>query len=225
MSESTDRKPPGDVTRLLNRLQKGDRKAESLLIPLVYDELRRLASVYMRRERPGHTLQSTALVHEAYIRLSDQKNVSWRNRAHFFAVAAQLMRRILVDHARARLAQKRGSRPDLIAVDEAFAFTPERSNDLLALDEVLNRLGENDPRTLQVVELRFFGGLTVDQAAEAMGISPRTVKREWNFGRAWLRTELEAKAKVSDETGVPGGGPGNGNRDPRKTKAKAAGTI
>ena len=218
------RKSPGDVTRLLNRLQKGDRKAESLLIPLVYDELRRLASAYMRRERPDHTLQSTALVHEAYIRLSDQRNVSWQNRAHFFAVAAQLMRRILVDHARARLAQKRGSRPDLIPVDEAFAFTPERSNDLLALDEVLNRLGEKDPRTLQVVELRFFGGLTVEQAAEAMRISPRTVKREWNFGRAWLRAELEAKAKVSDDKDANGGGSGNGNRDSKKVKAKAAGT-
>ena len=217
------RKSPGDVTRLLNRLQQGDRKAESLLIPLVYDELRRLASAYMRRERPGHTLQSTALVHEAYIKLSDQKNVSWQNRAHFFAVAAQLMRRILVDHARARLARKRGSRPDLIPVDEAFAFTPERSNDLLALDEALNRLGEKDPRTLQVVELRFFGGLTVEQTAEAMGISARTVKREWNFGRAWLRAELEAKAKFSDETDVPGGGSGNGNRSSRKAKAKAAG--
>ena len=132
------------------------------------------------------------------------------------------MRRILVDHARARLAQKWGSRPDLISMDEAFAFTPERSNDLLALDEVLNRLGENDPRTLQVVELRFFGGLTVDQAAEAMGISPRTVKREWNFGRAWLRAELEAKAKVSDQKDGPGGGSGNGNRDSRKAKAAGA---
>ena len=216
------RKPPGDVTRLLHRLQQGDRKAESLLIPLVYDELRRLASVYMRRERPGHILQSAALVHEAYIKLSDQKKVSWRNRAHFFAVAAQLMRRILVDHARARLARKRGSRPDLIPVDEAFAFTPERSNDLLALDEALNRLGEKDPRTLQVVELRFFGGLTVEQTAETMGISARTVKREWNFSRAWLRAELEAKAKLSDETDVPGGGSGNGNRDSRKAKAAGA---
>ena len=218
------RESPGDVTRLLNRLQKGDRKAESLLIPLVYDELRRLASAYMRRERPDHTLQSTALVHEAYIRLSDQRNVSWQNRAHFFAVAARLMRRILVDHARARLARKRGSRTDLMPLDKAFAFTPERSNELLALDEVLNRLGEKDPRTLQVVELRFFGGLTVDQAAEAMGISPRTVKREWNFGRAWLRAELEAKAKVSDETDAPGGSDsGNGNRNSRKVKAKAVG--
>ena len=220
MSGSMARKPPGDVTRLLNRLQQGDRKAESLLIPLVYDELRRLASVHMRRERPSHTLQSTALVHEAYIKLSDQKKVSWRNRAHFFAVAAQLMRRILVDHARARLARKRGSRPDLIPVDEAFAFTPERSNDLLALDEALNRLGEKDPRTLQV-ELRFFGGLTVEQTAEAMGISARTVKREWNFSRAWLRAELEAK--VSDDKDTSGGGSGNGNRDSRKAKAKAAG--
>ena len=130
------------------------------------------------------------------------------------------MRRILVDHARARLARKRGSRPDLIPVDEAFAFTPERSNDLLALDEALNRLGEKDPRTLQV-ELRFFGGLTVEQTAEAMGISARTVKREWNFSRAWLRAELEAK--VSDDKDTSGGGSGNGNRDSRKAKAKAAG--
>ena len=133
------------------------------------------------------------------------------------------MRRILVDHARARLARKRGSRPDLIPVDEAFAFTPERSNDLLALDEALNRLGEKDPRTLQVVELRFFGGLTVEQTAEAMGISARTVKREWNFSRAWLRAELEAKAKVSDDKPAPGGDSGNGNRGSRNAKAKAAG--
>ena len=138
MSEEVTPKSPGDVTRLLNRLQKGDRGAESQLVPLVYGELRRLASAFMRHERPGHTLQSTALVHEAYIRLSDQKNVSWQNRAHFFAVAAQLMRRILVDHARARLAQKRGARPEMIQVDEAYAFTPERSNELLALDEALN---------------------------------------------------------------------------------------
>ena len=133
------------------------------------------------------------------------------------------MRRILVDHARARLARKRDSRPDLIPVDELFTFTPERSSDLLALDEVLNRLGENDPRTLQVIEMRFFGGLTVDQAAEAMGISPRTVKREWNFGRAWLRAELETKAKVGDDKDAPGGGSGNGHRDSKKVKAKAAG--
>ena len=223
MSANTAQESPGDVTRLLNRLQKGDRKAESLLIPLVYDELRRLASAYMRRERPNHTLQSTALVHEAYIRLSDKRNVSWQNRAHFFGVAAQLMRRILVDHARAKLAQKRGCRPHLIPLDRAFALTPERSSDLLALDEVLTRLGERDPRALQVIELRFFGGLTVDEAAEAIGISPRTVKREWNFGRAWLRTELEAKAKVSDDRGGFGGGSQNRDRNPRKAKAKAVG--
>ena len=224
MSEPIAGKSPGDVTRLLNRLQGGDRKAESQLIPLVYNELRRLASAYMRRERSDHTLQSTALVHEAYIRLSDQKNVSWQNRAHFFAVAAQLMRRILVDHARARLAQKRAARPDRIQVDKVFTFTPERSNDLLALDEVLNRLGQKDPRTLQVVELRFFGGLTVEEAAEALGISPRTIKREWNFGRAWLRAELEAKAKTGGDPDDPGGrGSGNGNRKPAEAKAQAAG--
>ena len=225
MSEEVTPKSPGDVTRLLNRLQKGDRGAESQLVPLVYGELRRLASAFMRHERPGHTLQSTALVHEAYIRLSDQKNISWQNRAHFFAVAAQLMRRILVDHARARLAQKRGARPEMIQVDEAYAFTPERSNELLALDEALNRLGAQDPRTLQVVELRFFGGLTVEETAEAMGIAPRTVKREWSFGRAWLKGELEAKAEFSDGRDPDGGDDsGNGTASSTKAKAKTAGT-
>ncbi len=186
---------PGEVTRLLNRLQRGDKHAEGELITCVYHELKTLAAVYMRRERSDHTLQPTALVNEAYLRLTGQKTVTWQNRAHFFAVAAQVMRRVLVDYARNRRALKRAAAADAISLDEAFVFTKERSGDLLALDEALDRLAQQDRRAHRVIELRFFGGLSVDETAEVLGVSSRTVKREWSFGRAWLKGELDSKAE------------------------------
>jgi RNA polymerase sigma factor (TIGR02999 family) len=181
---------PGEITQLLVELRKGDKDAEARLIPVVYDELRRLANHYMRGERPDHTLQPTALVHEAYLRLIEQDRVEWRNRAHFFGVAASLMRRILVDHARARLTTKRGAAEQPVHLEEGFVFAEERSGELVALDEALQRLAEFDPRLGRIVELRFFGGLSVEDTAEVLGISPRTVKREWNTAKAWLRGEL-----------------------------------
>ena len=191
MSESA----PGDVTLLLNRVQRGDKQAESNLITAVYAELRRMAARHMRRERPGHTLQTTALVHEAYLKLIDQKGANWQNRAHFFAVAARVMRRILVDYARNRLAEKRGGGQPRLPLDEALVFSKEKSGELLALDEALERLEEKDERVHRVIELRFFGGLSVEETAEVLGIATRTVKRDWSFGRAWLRGELGGDTK------------------------------
>jgi len=181
--------PPGEITQLLVKAKNGDRKAESELVPLVYDELRRLARRYMRHERPDHTLQATALVHEAYLKLIDQRE-SWQNRAHFFGVAAQVMRRFLVDHARAKLAQKRGGSREEISLDAALAFSPAQSDQFLALDEALERLSRLDPRQGRIVELKFFGGLTDEEVAEVLAISIRTVKRDWSVARAWLFREL-----------------------------------
>jgi len=144
----------------------------------------------MRAERPDHTLQPTALVHEAYLRLIEQDRVKWRNRAHFFGVAARLMRRILVDHARARRTGKRGAAEQAVALEEGFVFAEERSGELVALDEALQRLAQFDPRLDRIVELRFFGGLSVEDTAEVLGISPRTVKRDWNAAKAWLHGEM-----------------------------------
>jgi RNA polymerase sigma-70 factor (ECF subfamily) len=186
--------PPGDITLLLTELQTGNRAAESKLVPLVYDELRRVARRYMRGERADHTLQPTALVHEAYLRLIGQRNAQWQNRAHFFGVAAQLMRRILVDHARAHQAVKRGGSEAKLSLDETLAFTEAKGADLLAVDEALTRLTERDPRQSRIVELRFFGGLTEDEAAEVLGVSTRTVKRDWNVARAWLYKEFSKGA-------------------------------
>ena len=182
--------PPGEITQLLVKAKNGDRKAESELVPLVYDELRRLARRYMRHERPDHTLQATALVHEAYLKLIDQRE-SWQNRAHFFGVAAQVMRRFLVDHARAKLAQKRGGSREEISLDAALAFSPAQSDQFLALDEALERLSRLDPRQGRIVELKFFGGLTDEEVAEVLAISIRTVKRDWSVARAWLFRELQ----------------------------------
>jgi RNA polymerase sigma-70 factor, ECF subfamily len=186
--------PPGDITVLLSELRAGNRSAESKLMPLVYSELRRVARRYMRSERPDHTLEPTALVHEAYLRLVGQREINWQNRAHFFGVAAQLMRRILVDHARARKAEKRGGHEPRLALDEGLAFTEEKSAELLALDEALTRLSQRDPRLGRAVELRFFAGLSEEEAAEVLGISTRTVKRDWQTARAWLYKEIRKGA-------------------------------
>lgn len=185
---------PGDITLLLAELRAGNRSAESRLLPLVYDELRRLARRYMRAERRDHTLQPTALVHEAYMRLAGQRDMSWQNRAHFFAVAAQLMRRILVDHARAHKAEKRGGNESKIELGEGLALTEAKAAELLAVDEALTRLAECDPRQARVVELRFFGGLSEEEAAEVLGVSTRTVKRDWSVARAWLFKEINKGA-------------------------------
>jgi RNA polymerase sigma factor (TIGR02999 family) len=179
----------GEVTSLLKHWSGGDREALERLMPLVYDELRKLARAYLRSERPDHTLQPTALVHEAYIRLIDQKNVVWQNRAHFFGIASQMMRRILVDHARRRQAAKRGA-PTFHLSDPAGEPVRERDPELLALDRALTDLERLDPRQARVVEMRFFGGLTVEEIAEVAGLSSTTVKREWRTARAWLRREV-----------------------------------
>jgi RNA polymerase sigma-70 factor, ECF subfamily len=183
-------RPPQDVTVLLAEVTKGDQQAASKLIPLVYDELRRLAGRYMRRERTGHTLQATALVHEAYLKLVQYPSVDWQNRAHFFGIAAQVMRHILVDHARGRGREKRGAGQQLVSLAEALVFSPEKSVELLKLDESLERLTKLDPRQGRIVELRFFGGLTVEETAHVLGISPKTVKREWSVAKAWLHGDL-----------------------------------
>lgn len=179
-----------EITVLLKRLQGGDEEAEQRLVSAVHQELHMLAARYMRRERPGHTLQTTALVNEAYLKLVNLKSADWHDRAHFFAVAAQVMRRILVDHARKRIAGKRGGGFEVLALDEALVFSPERSQELVRLDEALQRLEAKDKRASRVVELRFFGGLSVEESAKVLGTSPRTVEREWTFARAWLRDEL-----------------------------------
>ncbi len=187
---------PGEVTNLLIQLKKGNREAQSRLIPLVYAELRRVAARYMRGEQPGHSLQATALVHEAYLRLAGQQDISWQNRAHFFGVAANIMRRILVDHARAKQARKRGGSIQKVSFDEAVLVQPEPPRDFLALDEALERLAQRDARQSRVVELRFFGGLSEEEAAEVLGISVRTVKRDWAVARAWLYKEI-SKREIS----------------------------
>ena len=181
---------PSNVTEMLHDWSDGDREALDKLVPIVYEELRRQAARYLRRERPGHTLQTTALIHEAYIRLIDQKNVRWQNRAHFYAIAAQLMRRILVDHARSRQAAKRGGSDIKLPLEEAMIASKGREVDLVALDEALERLAAIDPQQCRVVELRFFSGMSVEETAEVLGVSPRTVKRDWNVAKAWLRREI-----------------------------------
>jgi RNA polymerase sigma-70 factor, ECF subfamily len=188
--------PPGEITRVLVQLKKGDKSAANDLIPLVYPHLRSLASYYMRRERPDHTLQATGLVHEAFIRLLKQENLAWEDRNHFFGVAAGLMRRILVDYARAHRAGKRGGGRDL-PLDEALVFAEERSSELIALDDALLQLAEWDPRQSRIVELRFFAGLTEEEVAEVLGISVRTVKRDWAAARAWLHGELGGQSSLT----------------------------
>lgn len=181
-----------EVNRLLDDWGNGDSSALEKLIPHVSEELHRLAHFYMSREHAGHTLQTTALVNEAYLRLADQKQTRWQNRAHFFAIAAQLMRRILVDHARSFHAAKRGGGIDKVPLEEATVLSPERSSDLLDLDSALKRLNELDSRKSQIVELRYFGGLTVEETAEVLRVSAITVMRDWNLAKAWLHRELSA---------------------------------
>jgi len=181
---------PPEVTQLLLAWNQGDATALEQLIPLVYEELRRLAHRYMDGERPGHTLQTTALVNEAYLRLVDSSRVRWQNRAHFFAVAAQLMRRVLVDFARSRHYLKRGGAAQQVSLEEALMVSAERSAELLALDGALTALAASDARASQVVELRFFGGLSVEETAEVLKVSPETVKRDWNWAKVWLLREL-----------------------------------
>jgi RNA polymerase sigma-70 factor, ECF subfamily len=182
--------PQEGVTDLLLAWRAGDDGARDLLLETVYSELRRRAGAYLRRERGGHALQATALVHEAYLRLVDQNRVVWQNRAHFMAVAAQLMRRILVDHARGELAAKRGGARQRITLVEDHASAGPRDVELIGLDEALRELASLDPQQERVVELRYFGGLSIEETAEALGISPATVKRDWAMARAWLFSKL-----------------------------------
>lgn len=179
-----------NITHLLKEWSDGDRQALDKLTPLVYEELRQQAARYLRRERPGHTLQTTALINEAYLRLIDAKDVHWQSRAHFFAIAANLMRRVLVEHARRRDADKRGGSHVRMQLDEALTVANEADVDLLAIDEALDRLAAIDPQQARVVELRFFSGLSVEETAVALGVSPKTVKRDWSVARAWLRREV-----------------------------------
>jgi RNA polymerase sigma factor (TIGR02999 family) len=184
--------PSTEVTRLLGNWRRGDPEAREALMPLVYAELRRLAASYLRRERTDHTLQPTALVHEAYLRLVEQKNVQWQDKSHFFAITAQLMRRILVDHARGHLADKRGSGAPKVPLTEAIVMSQERPAELLALDESLSRLASLDVQQARVVELRIFAGLTVEETAEVLSISPATVKRDWRMAKAWLLQDAKS---------------------------------
>ena len=183
-----------EITQMLRAWSGGDHSALDELMPLVYRELRRMAATYLRRERPNHTLQATALVHEAYLHLIDQSRVTWQNRAHFFGVAAQLMRRILVDYARSHQAAKRGGTLPKVPLEQAVLISKAQPADLVALDETLTRLGLIDPQQARVVELRVFGGLTVEEIAGLLGVSPATVKRDWSMAKAWLMREI-AKGK------------------------------
>lgn len=185
--------PPQDVTQLLRDWRGGDNEALNKLMPLVYDELRRIAAAYLRREREDHTLQTAALVNEAYLRLVDQTRADWKNRAQFFGVAAQFMRRILVDHAREHKAAKRGSGETRLALDEAINIAGQQDVDVIALDEALEELARFDPRQSRIIELRYFVGLEIDETAEVLGISPATVKREWNSAKAWLFNQLNRR--------------------------------
>jgi RNA polymerase sigma factor (TIGR02999 family) len=182
-----------DVTELLDQWRSGNKDALDALLPIVYDELHSLAHRRLRGERPDHTLQTTALVNEAYLKLVNQKSVQWQNRAHFFAVAAQVMRHILVDYARTRQYAKRGGGARHLSLDDAPVLSRERSREIVALDEALKRLAEIDPRKSRIVEMRYFGGLSAEEAAEALGVSAITVKREWLKARAWLYRELSGE--------------------------------
>jgi len=181
---------PHEVTQLLLDWSNGNQAAGDQLMPLVYEELHRLAHQYMNRESPGHTLQTSGLVNEAYLRLVDQREVHWQNRAHFFGIAAQLMRRILVDYARSRHYVKRGGEAQRVSFDEAVIVSPERATEVVALDDALVRLAVIDKRKSQIVEFRFFGGLSIEETAEVLKVSPGTIMRDWTLAKAWLRKEM-----------------------------------
>ena len=183
-----------EITELLAEWRDGNQSALDELYPLVYNELHRLARRYMSRERKGHTLQTTALINEAYVRLVDQKNVQWANRSHFFAISAQIMRRILIDHARRHAYAKRGGGAQQVSLEEAATVTPDQSRELIRLDEALKTLAEMDARRSQVVELRYFGGLNNEEIAGVLKISENTVTRDWNMARAWLYQQLSETA-------------------------------
>jgi RNA polymerase sigma factor (TIGR02999 family) len=185
------------ITNLLVRWSKGDEKAMEQLTPMVYDDLRKLARWLSRGERPEHTLQPTALVNEAYLRLAEDKKIIWQNRAHFFAVASRVMRHILVDYARQHNRAKRGGGAVLLPLDEALVFAPEVSSGLLALNTALQHLSETDQRKARVVELRYFGGLTVEETAEVLQVSPHTIMRDWDVAKAWLRREIKGTSDGS----------------------------
>jgi RNA polymerase sigma factor (TIGR02999 family) len=193
MKDPMSIQPPTQVTQLLQQWQEGSNEALEALMPLVYTELKRLAASYLRRERPDHTLQSAALVNEAYLRLVDQNHTRWQNKAHFYGIAAQMMRRILADHARGHNAAKRGSGMPELELNEALAQAQVRSVDLVDLEEALQRLEALDPQQGKIVELRFFSGLSIEDTANVLGISPATVKRDWAAARAWLFREVGAR--------------------------------
>ena len=183
--------PSKNITELILAWGNGDKEAIDQLVPLIYEELHRLAARYMRREHPGHTLQTTALVNEAYCKLIDQKNVQWQNRAHFFGIAAQAMRRILVDHARSRLRLKRGGAVNKISLDESALIPQPEMKELISLDDALTRLGEFDPQKSRIVEMKFFGGLSMEEIAEVEKVSKSTIEREWRKAKAWLHHEVQ----------------------------------
>jgi RNA polymerase sigma-70 factor (ECF subfamily) len=182
---------PAEVTSLLNKLAEGHQEAAAKLVPLIYDELRRIAASRLRHERPHHTLQTTALVHEAYMKLVVERNAKWQNRAQFFGVASQVMRRILVDYARTQQRIRRGGKQQRVSLDDVLLVSPDRTAELLAVDESLSKLEQLDPRQGRIVELRYFGGLTIEEIAEVVGVATKTVTRELNVAKAWLYGELK----------------------------------
>ena len=188
-----------EVTKLLLDWSNGDKTALDKLMPLVYDELRGLARRYLGGERRGHTLQTTAIVHEAYLQLVDQRRVQWQNRAHFFGISAHLMRRILAGYARSRRYAKRGGGAQQVSLDEAMVVSEERAADMVAVDDALTALAEIDERKSQIVEMRFFGGLSIDETAEVLGVSPGTIMREWTLAKAWLRRAMKSEEVSSDK--------------------------
>jgi len=191
---------PEEVTSLLTKLAEGDREAAARLVPLVYDELHRIAASRLRHERPDHTLQPTALVHEAYMRLEAQRNARWQNRQQFYAVASQVMRRILVDYARARQRTRRGGKQQKVSLDDVLLVSPDRTNEVLAVNESLSKLEQLDPRQGRIVELRYFGGATVEEIADVVGVSTKTVERELKVAKAWLYGDLRQKFKDAAST-------------------------